>query len=670
MSIARGQDPIAHNLVDYGASRLRRLCQGAGFGEEAEEVIATFRRLLEPWGYTPIDQAPGKTSGEVPGELPKWISEIGDDHSPIEFSVAIVDGAPEVRVLLEVQGEAPTLASQCAAGVAFTERLEREFGACLTRFREVTELFLPEDIDRRSRFAVWHAACFSPGCAPRFKVYLNPQACGREHAQALVEEALIRLGFPHAWPVLGTTALRRGPLLDEIKYFSLDLANEPWARVKVYVHHHQATPEDLEVACSIARNYVPGEASAFARAVTGGAPCFLLRPPFTCPSFVSGAPAHGAEGTNSPGGRGGSAGLDASDRPAETTLYIPICAYAQDDAVVRERISNALLSRSIDPALYRNILDTFANRPLADGVGMQSWVAMRRQRGRLRLTVYLSTESRQVYPPGAVPARAFDEHLFPSAEALMQALDNHGLAQHPFLQRLMRDPADTVSLWLLIRNAYEGTSRHFIRWLAMVTARVEDDRMRCLLARQLHQELGEGDFTRAHCVLMNGFLRSIDILQPADVAEWHLEPGRRLGERLACHYLAEDGYEGAAALMAGEICAQQLIEVVACLIAAQPHVLAPDMLDWLSLHDELESDHADESLLLARLVPDEETALAAVQRGGMGLYQALWNFLDEMYQLCFVERRRYGGARAVGPASGARSPLESAASERVVPVVA
>jgi pyrroloquinoline quinone (PQQ) biosynthesis protein C len=661
MSIARGQDPVAHNLVDYGALRLRRLCQGAGFGKEAEQVIATFHRLLEPWGQIPLDQASNETSG--------WISEIGDDHSPIEFSVAIVDGTPEVRVLLEVQGEEPTIESQCAAGVAFTERLEREFGACLTRFHEVEDLFLPEDIDPRSRFAIWHAACFSPGRAPRFKVYLNPQACGREHAQALVEEALIRLGFPHAWPLLGMTALRRGPLLDEIKYFSLDLADEPWARVKTYVHHHQATPEDLEVACSIARSYVPGEASAFACAVSGGAPCFSLRPPFTCPSFVSGAPLAPC-GSDDPREPGGAAAPDSSDRPAETTLYIPVCAYAHDDAVVRQRISDALLSRGIDPALYQNVLDTFTNRPLAAGVGMQSWVAMRRQRGRLRLTVYLSTESRKVYPPGSVPAGAFEDHMFPSAESLIQALDNHGLAQHPFLQRLMRDPADTESLWLLITNAYEGTSRHFIRWLSMVTARVEDDRMRCLLARQLHQELGEGDFTRAHSVLMDGFLRSIAILQPVDFADRHLEPGRRLGGRLAHHYLADDGYEGAAALMAGEICAQQLIEVVACLIAAQPHVLAPDMLDWLSLHDELESDHADESHLLARMVPDAETALAAVRRGGMGLYQALWNFLDEMYQLCFVERGRYGAAAALGQDSMARPLLESAASERIVPVIA
>lgn len=665
MSIAHGQDPIAHNLVDFGALRLRRLCQGAGFGKETEQVIAIFRRLLAPWGQMSIDPAPEASRGKAS----RWISEIGDDHSPIEFSVAIVDGTPEVRVLLEVQGEEPTVESQRAAGVAFTERLEREFGACLTRFREVMDLFLPEDIDPRSRFAVWHAACFSPGHAPRFKIYLNPQAGGREHAQALVEEALLSLGFPRAWPLLGRTALRRGPLLDEIKYFSLDLTDEPWARVKIYVHHHQATPEDLEVACSIARNYVPGEASAFAAAVSGGAPCFLLRPPFTCPSFVSGGPLDpdGADGPEAPEG---TAAPDLDDRPAETTLYVPVCAYAQDDAVVHERISGALRARGIDPALYQNVLATFANRPLADGIGMQSWVAMRRQRGRLRLTVYLSTESRKVYPPGSVPARAFDEDLFPTAETLMQALDNNGLAQHPFLQRLMRDSADTESLWLLITNAYEGTSRHFIRWLAMVTARVEDDRMRCLLARQLHQELGEGDFARAHSVLMDGFLRSIAILQPVDFDDRHLAPGRRLGEQLARHYLAEDGYEGAAALMAGEICAQQLIEVVACLIAAQPPVLAPDMLDWLSLHDELESDHADESLLLARMVPDTEAALAAVRRGGMGLYQALWNFLDEMYQLCFVERRRFGVAAALGQGPAARSLCGSAAAARIVPVVA
>jgi hypothetical protein len=64
---------------------------------------------------------------------------------------------------------------------------------------------------------------------------------------------------------------------------------------------------------------------------------------------------------------------------------------------------------------------------LESGVGMQSWVSYRRQLGKPRLTVYLSTESYRVYPPGSVPASTQHHLKFNSAVAVNERLKKDSL---------------------------------------------------------------------------------------------------------------------------------------------------------------------------------------------------------------------------------------------------
>jgi len=355
-------------LIDCTRERLRALCVGAGLSDEQEAISRTFAGLLAPWGGAPVGGA--ASSG----------SEVSDDHTPVEFSVAFVDGAAEVRALFEPQAEEPTLRARRAAGRDLHDRLGRDHAADLTRFRLLEDLFLPDDA--RGPFAVWSSVVFARGAAPAFKAYFNPQARGPEHAHLLVEEALRRLGLPRAMASLRASSLRRGPRLDELKYFALDLAAAPSARVKVYVRHHAATPRELEDAASAARAWAPGEARAFARETCGGDGPLAVRAAATCSAFTS-----GSEG-----------------RPDATTLYVPVCAYARDDAVARDRLSAYMTRRGLDPAPYEGVVRAFANRPLEAGVGMQSWFSMRAVHGRPRLAVYLATEANRVFPPGTVPA--------------------------------------------------------------------------------------------------------------------------------------------------------------------------------------------------------------------------------------------------------------------------
>jgi hypothetical protein len=87
--------------------------------------------------------------------------------------------------------------------------------------------------------------------------------------------------------------------------------------------------------------------------------------------------------------------------------------------------------------------------------------------------------------------------------------------------------------------------------------------------------------------------------------------------------------------MAGEVCAEQLIRAVADLLAALPMRFDRSAMRWLTRHNELEGDHADESLVIARLVPPEAPAVESVTRGASGVHDALWDSLGELEASCF-----------------------------------
>lgn len=291
-------------------------------------------------------------------------SDITDDHSPFEFSLAFDDGPPQLRLLAEAQGAEPSLASNWDAAWAVNEELERRFGASLTRAREIADLFAPDD--PAALFALWHAVGFGAQGRPAFKLYFNPRAHGSAEAGARTREALERLGLDAAARWLESHALARGET-DELIYFSLDLSASEQARTKIYVAHRGATVGDLEAVLAAGHGHAPGDALRFCRAMTGQREAFERRPLLTCAAFVGPEP-----------------------RPSTVTLHLPIRAYVSDDQAALERIQ-AFLSPA-DAAIYEAALRRLATRSLSAGTGVQTYTSFRRQAGRERLTVYLSPE--------------------------------------------------------------------------------------------------------------------------------------------------------------------------------------------------------------------------------------------------------------------------------------
>ncbi len=601
--------------AERGSRQLGALCRAAGLARKEAEIIDLFRELTAPW------------SNEVIRTRPAWPSDVCDDHTPYEFSV-VFGSKPELRILIEAQADAPSIERYWAAGKSLSERIAAKYPISLERFQRIEDLFVPGP---SSRFAIWHAVSFWPDREPEFKLYLDAQARGKGRAAALLEEALSRLGLGNAWPH-ATAATRRGMELDELKYLSLDLAPSAQSRVKVYARHHAATLEDMERVMQAEGGLPPGEASAFIRNITDSEGPYFARPLFTCTALIA----------------------TESSPLVRRTLYVPITAYADDDAVAAQRIQGYLESQQLPVARYTDSVNALGGalaNAAPPSVGMHSYAALRREGGQPRVTVYLSPQAytaktaNLASEPGAgADQRGSGEVRVPfplpvsgrePAEEIVQRYEHEiTLNDHPFFRRLGREPVNLSHLWLVIANFWEAIVKEFPSRLSKVVAKLDDDAARCLIVKQLNDEMGEGDFSRAHKAL---YRKLVEALEPhrmkGDDAEL-LAPGREFGRRLGEHLFTPGDEETIGAMMMIEIYGSQTDTRLGMEFRRQ-NQLDPKALKWLNLHESLEVDHAGDSLKLARLLPAEGPGLAAAWRGAAGVVAASQKYFDDLYTLCF-----------------------------------
>jgi hypothetical protein len=181
-------------------------------------------------------------------------------------------------------------------------------------------------------------------------------------------------------------------------------------------------------------------------------------------------------------------------------------------------------------------------------------------------------------------------------------------------------------------NAEVGIVRDFSRRLAQTVAKVSDNRIRSILARQLNDELGSGCFERAHSNLFAKLLGGLEPWRPDTIDEMLLSPGRELSAELEAVYYSADAAEGVGATIIVEILGQQVDQFLGAEFRRQKQV-DPTTLEWLNLHEGLEVEHAKESLDLANLV--DSASLPAVWRGANRVATASTAFFDAMYGVCF-----------------------------------
>lgn len=583
------------SLAELGAAQLTALARAADLHAQVPAMVAMFTRLLGSSATSSCD-------------TPAYASDVVDDHTPYEMSVALGGASSEIRLLVETLDRDPSVAGRWAAARAAGAWLRDEYGADLTRLDQIADLFEPKTTD--GLLALWHAISFRAAASPDVKVYLDLRARGAALAPAVLEEALGRLGLAAVYPRVMREGCRRGAGLDELVYFSLDLSSHASARIKVYFRHHQATAEDAERV--VGAFVEPGEIRSFCNAILGGEGPYVPRPLVSCWSFSKGA------------------------EPSGGTLYAPVAYYVRDDREARDRVRDWLARRAMDVHRYDRCLEAFARRPLDAGVGMHSYVSFKRDAGVPKVTCYLAPEAYATFAPASLATRPLAPPRRPTTapELLTWYETVQKCTTHPLFQRLEREPPAIYPLWAILANNWVAVGDRFPRWLSGLVARVDDDRVRSILAKQLDDELGHGDPAQAHRVLFQRMLADLEPHAPPGDRSALLAPGRRFAQGLAHSYLEKPQLEALGGTLIAEVYGKQVDQAVGALLRRQRDV-DPESLTWLVLHETLEEAHVDESLQLAELLPRDPEAQAAACRGANDLAGLGSRYFDDLYEVLF-----------------------------------
>ncbi|KAL3676697.1 hypothetical protein R1sor_026645 [Riccia sorocarpa] len=347
--------------------QLSDLCNALELDESAtREVEKGLALAMRPWGKRVIPRCP---SG--------WYSDVGLDHSPIEYSVAIAQRSDKVqlRFLIEAQAEDISLAAFQESALRLTEDIHSEYSqtVSLKRFHLIWELFLPSCNESQGSFAAWHSFCISNLGELEWKLYLNPRGCGQDHAANTIRAALDRLGMAEAYSVLESIIAPT----DKFLFFALDLHDGEHARVKIYMQHPSADASTIAKKFTICPDTSQEEIQRFCVAMGGSSGPYSSKPVLTCFAFRSNAL-----------------------RSPEGTIHFPVSEYAPHDAEIKRRIETYLAPvSSTGLARYRSTIDALQHRPLQQGRGLHSYASLKNTAHGPVNTFYVSAQLFGVLPP-------------------------------------------------------------------------------------------------------------------------------------------------------------------------------------------------------------------------------------------------------------------------------
>ncbi|MBT8227696.1 MAG: hypothetical protein HKP61_13120 [Dactylosporangium sp.] len=360
------------SLFGHLSNQLERLCELVG--ADSAPAVGLLDNLLGPVGSRPLS------------ERPDWPSNVADDNTPVEFSIAFnADGHPILRILGEALGPQPSAATNLSAARRFLDTQADHFDLSMYRFNLVQDLFTTENV--RGEFGIWHSIVLQKGRQPDFKVYFNPEARGVDRSPDLVAEALRRLGLARSYQTMLDHGVRPGELArrDRLTFFALDLHDRAQARVKLYLSHHGAEAQHVVRAASAVDGIDGAELAEFCQAVGGGPGPFDDRPLVGSYTFT-----------------------EEADRPVGYSLYVPIRSYVHDDEEARDRVAAVLERYGFDSTGLDRAVSAVTRRRLRAGVGLIAHASLRLGLPRPGVTVYFSAEAYRTYPPRPrlVPASA------------------------------------------------------------------------------------------------------------------------------------------------------------------------------------------------------------------------------------------------------------------------
>ena len=332
------------SFAQFLTSQYRTVARHLGFSSsDVEMLITELTAALEPWGDHPI------------GSCPRVPSFVSADGFPAEMSISWRDHRPELRVLFESLGDAPTPAGCQTAGRAFTERLASQSGVCLDRYRRVEDLFISAD-PRLNRPTIWHSLAWRPGEPTRYKAYFNPQAENADpvHVVDKVTEAMRRIGLGDSWEFVRNRMPEMIQRNNEIEFAALDLTDSEQSRVKMYFRINNRTLEDLDSVARLASGHDAFRAEQVWRALYDDQDKSEGEEPMVCLAFRSG-----------------------SAQPEEANLYLRLPGNAESDQDAARRTASLMRHEGLDPHRYLEMIDDIAPVEPSAMTGLQDLLSYR-----------------------------------------------------------------------------------------------------------------------------------------------------------------------------------------------------------------------------------------------------------------------------------------------------
>ncbi|WP_285761432.1 tryptophan dimethylallyltransferase family protein [Nocardiopsis ansamitocini] len=323
-------------LVEAAVDKLSRCHAGLGLSPERARAAADL--LTEVWG----------PRGRLPIGRPRWRCYVSIDGSPFELSASWRGTDVEVRITVEALADPPEPAANQDFAWDYLRGLAGRPGVDVGRVLALEDLF--RSPAPREHYWMMHGVAWRSDAEPLFKVYLDPHVNGSEHAPAIIDEAMARLGLSNAWQAtLAHAAPLGGP--GRIGALALDLTDPARARAKVYLQYADLDAATIDRQAEIAPSHVPGAFEAALGTILGHTRPPFAKPPVTCFAFRQGMPA-----------------------PTAATLYVPMIPEFVEDAAARDRTAAFLDGVGIDPIPYVSFLSSIADRPLHE-TGNQNFIA-------------------------------------------------------------------------------------------------------------------------------------------------------------------------------------------------------------------------------------------------------------------------------------------------------
>ncbi|NEO17671.1 MAG: iron-containing redox enzyme family protein [Moorea sp. SIO4G2] len=223
------------------------------------------------------------------------------------------------------------------------------------------------------------------------------------------------------------------------------------------------------------------------------------------------------------------------------------------------------------------------------------------------------------------------------AEEIVEFCQKHPMIKHPYFVRLQQEPPNLTAFWSYFANLNEVTAK-VPNWLANIVMRVEDLRIKSLIAGVLYDELGSGDINKIHSTLMGKLIEGLDPWRPQPENFEPESPGKTLAQEMANFFAGEtiDVAWAVGSLISGEVYAEQMISCLGKEVRRQNEVDL-SVFEWLLVHEQVEGDHADASDAMSKIVPTSGPELESVMGGAKWKRDTLWAWLDGIYRAAYNE---------------------------------